>query len=104
MAAGEKESTDLGKEEPQEKFDFKVSHCRHDSGKASLRILIENHHIDLSAFSWAGIPGHQATWTIYDLTPDDVRALGNAILETSFRMKQEQEEAKVPPRYVDPEL
>jgi len=104
MPPDEEESTDPKKEEPKEKFDFKVSHCRHDSGKASLRILIENHHIDLSAFSWAGIPGHQATWTIYDLTPDDVMALGNAILETSFRMRQEQEEAKVPPRHVDPEL
>jgi len=91
-------------EKLEEKFDFKVSHCRHESGKASLRILIENHHIDLHAFSWAGIPGYQATWSIFDLTPDDVTALGNAILETSFRMKQEQEEARVPPRHVDPEL
>ena len=91
MAAGKEEPKDQGGEKPQ-KLEFRISYCRHDSGNPSLSILTENHHTDLTAYSWDHKPGYHITWTIYELTPDDAMALGNAILETSFRMKQEQGE------------
>jgi len=103
MTVAKEEPKDQAGKRPQ-KFEFEIGHHHHDPGKFSLKITAENHHIDLTTYSWTHKPGYQATWTIYDLTPDDVMALGTAILETSFRMKQGQEGAKAPPKHVDPEL
>jgi hypothetical protein len=110
MAADKEKSQDQGEKKPP-KLECEISSCQHDPGKFSLKILIGDHHTDLSAYPWSHKPGCQAAWIIFDLTPDNVMALGNAILETSWRMKQGQEQPKVqpestsaPPRHVDPKL
>jgi hypothetical protein len=81
----------VAKQEEKKKLALEVDYCIQKKDDISLNLNLEDHHIGFTAFSWNHKPGYRGQVTIHDLTPDDVATLGTAILEASFRVKQEQE-------------
>lgn len=103
-------------EETEEKAkpEMKLSYCSHDAKGLdySLDIEIQNKHVTLDTYSWDHMPGHLAKIAIFDLTVEEIKGLGEAILETAFRIralsekkvKEQSQNTSVPPRHVDPKL
>ena len=96
------------KTEGQAKPEINVSYCSHDQKGLdySLGIEVQDRHVTLDTFSWDHKPGHEAKIVIYELTVESIKKLGEAILETAFRIRalSQPKSMSAPPRHVDPEL
>lgn len=100
--------------EEKPKPEIKVSYCSHDQKGLdySLDIEVHDRHVTLDTFSWDLMPGHEAKIVIFELTVEGIKQLGEAIMETAFRIralsekraKDQSQNTSVPPRHVDPKL
>jgi hypothetical protein len=75
--------------EEKAKPEIKASYCSHDAQGLdySLDIEVHDRHVTLDIFSWDHMPGHEAKIVIYELTVEEIKKLGEAILETAFRIR-----------------
>jgi len=67
-----------------------INHCRHElSGNVdySLGINFEDCHATMDAASWDHKPGHYAEFTLFDLQPSDIKALGEAIIAEAIKIE-----------------
>ena len=75
--------------EEKAKPEIKISYCSHDQKGLdySLDIEVHDRHVTLDTYSWDHMPGYQAKVVIFDMTVEDIKKLGEAILETAFRIR-----------------
>ena len=75
--------------EEKAKPEIKISYCSHDQRGLdySLDIEVHDRHVTLDTFSWDHKPRHEAKIVIYELTIEEIKKLGEAILETAFRIR-----------------
>jgi len=75
--------------EEKAKPEIKASYCSHDAKGLdySLDIEVQDRHVTLDTFSWDHKLGHEAKIVIYELTVEEIKKLGEAILETAFRIR-----------------
>lgn len=72
---------------------FEVTHCKHDgSGGASysLSIQVEDVHTTHDVISWGHKPGHRCDYTVFGLQTDDIKAVGQALIEEALRIELEE--------------
>jgi len=81
--------TEIQEPQTQEIPAIKVSHCKHNKGDYSLRIDVENRHVDLTAYNWDHMTGYHAGISIFDLTPDDIQRLGEMLYTEALKIKAE---------------
>ena len=77
-------------EETLEAKSFDLSHCRHAADHYSIGIRFESTHLDISACSWHSHPGYRAQLNIYDMTTQDITALGHAIIKEVLKIEMEE--------------
>jgi len=81
--------TETQEPQTQETPAIKVSHCKHNKGDFSLRINVENRHVDLTTYNWDHMIGYHASIGIFDLTPDDIQRLGEMLITEALKIKAE---------------
>ena len=87
------------KETEQKAVEFGISHCAHpqteDKTEYSLGINIEDCHVDCSTSHYNHKIGYYAQFTIFNLQPSDIKALGEALITESLKIGIE-EKAEIP--------
>ena len=70
---------------------FNLSHCRHAADDYSIRIGVENTHVDICTYSWDDHPGYRAQFSFFDMTTQDIKALGEAIIKEALTIELEEQ-------------
>ena len=81
-----------GQEEDESKaVEFGISHCAHPHAGAtteySLGINIQDCHIDVSTSHYDHTIGYYAKFTIFNLQPSDINALGLALIIEALKIE-----------------
>lgn len=72
---------------------FEISHCKHEvSGGVnySVSIATEDVHTSHDVISWDHKPGHQSQYNVFGLQTDDLKALGQALIQEALKIELEE--------------